>query len=70
MICSVMNYLATPAEKMYYSNLVFRLIGDGTLKVSVWKQYPFTAEGVVNSQKDLTGGKTSGKLVINIAGEN
>lgn len=65
-----MNYLVTPAERLHYSNLVFKLISDGTLKVKIWKQYPFTAEGVVDSQKDLTGGKTSGKLIINIAGEN
>lgn len=65
-----MNYLSTPSEKMHYNSLVFKLINEGTLKVNVWKQYPFTAEGVVESQKDLTGGKTCGKLVINIAGEN
>jgi NADPH2:quinone reductase len=42
------------------------LIRDGTLKIKVHKEYPFTAEGVADAQKDLTGGKTTGKLVINI----
>ena len=37
--------------------------------MNVHKEYPFTAEGVVDAQKDLTGGKTTGKLVIKIADE-
>jgi len=61
------NYCVTPAESHYYSNKVFGLIQNGTLKINVYKEYPFTAEGVVDSQKDLIGGKTTGKLVIKIA---
>ena len=30
-------------------------------------EYPFTAEGVQSAQRDLTGGKTTGKLLIKVA---
>jgi NADPH:quinone reductase len=59
----------TPAENLHYTNEVFRLIQDGTIKIAVHKEYPFTAEGVVAAQQDLTGGKTTGKLVMKIADE-
>jgi len=63
------NYCATPEEGLHYANEVFGLIQSGTLKINVHKVYPFTADGVVDAQKDLTGGKTTGKLAIKIADE-
>lgn len=63
------NYCVTPAESLHYSNELFSLIQNGTIKINVHKEYPFTAEGVVDAQKDLTGGKTTGKLVIKVADE-
>lgn len=63
------NYIATPEEGYHYSSKVFGLIANGTIKVNIHKDYPFTAEGVVEAQKDLTGGKTTGKLIIDIASE-
>jgi len=63
------NYIVTAEEGFHYSAELFKLIADGTLKINVHKEYPFTAEGVAESQKDLTGGKTAGKLVIKIADE-
>lgn len=66
---SMNNYLVTPQESFHYTNELFRLIVDGTLKVNIHKEYPFTADGVIEAQKDLTGGKTTGKLVIKIADE-
>jgi len=63
------NYCVTPAESLHYTSEFFKLIQNGALKVNVHKEYPFTAEGVVDAQKDLTGGKTTGKLVIKIADE-
>ena len=59
----------TPEESLHYANEVFGLIQSNTLKINVHKEYPFTADGVVEAQKDLTGGKTTGKLVIKIADE-
>lgn len=61
------NYVVTAEESLHYSTELFKLIENGTLKISIHKEYPFTAEGVAESQKDLTGGKTAGKLVIKVA---
>jgi len=60
------NYTVTPDEVHYYGNKVFELIGNGILKINIFKEYPFTAEGVQQAQKDLVGGKTTGKLVVKV----
>lgn len=52
-----------------YADEYFQLLADG-LKVEIYKEYPFTAEGVRQSQIDITGRGTIGKLLINVAGEN
>ncbi|KAL0951871.1 hypothetical protein HGRIS_008531 [Hohenbuehelia grisea] len=64
------NYAYTPAEALYYGNKVFDLISKGVLKIHIFKEYPFTAEGVQQAQKDLTGGKTTGKVVVNLSKTN
>ncbi|KAH7916395.1 hypothetical protein BJ138DRAFT_1131914 [Hygrophoropsis aurantiaca] len=61
------NYTYTPSEVLYYSHKLFSLLSDGTLRTQVFKEYPFTTEGVQQAQKDLTGGKTTGKLVIKVS---
>ncbi|KAI0646415.1 NAD-P-binding protein [Trametes meyenii] len=61
------NYVFTPEEGRRYGAELFRLIGSGELKIRVHGEYPFTAEGVQRAQKDLTGGKSIGKLIIKIA---
>lgn len=61
------NYTFTPAEALHYGNKIFDLISKGVLKVHVFKEYPFTAQGVQQAQKDLTGGVSTGKLVINLS---
>ncbi|KAF8640806.1 hypothetical protein AX17_000455 [Amanita inopinata Kibby_2008] len=61
------NYVYTPEEAYHYGKKTFSLISDGVVKIHVFKEYPFTAEGVQQAQRDLTGGKTTGKLVIKIA---
>ncbi|TFK56882.1 NAD(P)-binding protein [Heliocybe sulcata] len=63
---SAVNYTTTPEESLYYSNELFKLIADGVLKINVFKEYPYTAEGVQQAQQDLTGGKSTGKLVIKV----
>jgi NADPH:quinone reductase len=60
------NYLVTPEESTYYSKKAFELIGNGTLKINIHKEYPFTTEGVQQAQRDLTTGKTTGKLIIKV----
>jgi NADPH:quinone reductase len=64
---TVGNYIVTPEESYTYGTQLFNYIADGTLKINIWKTYAFTAEGVKEAQKDLTGGQTSGKLVIRVA---
>jgi NADPH:quinone reductase len=61
------NYIVTPTESHHYTSEVFRLIQKGAFKINVHKEYAFTVEGVVDAQRDLTSGKTTGKLVIKIA---
>jgi len=57
----------TPAESLHYANEVFQSIQNGTFKINIHKEYPFTAEGVADSQKDLADRSTTGKLVIKVA---
>ena len=52
-----------------YSNEMFNLINKGLVKVNIFDEYPFTAEGVQNAQRDITGGKTTGKLLIKVSDE-
>lgn len=60
------NYVYTPEEAYYYGQEVWKLVGQGSLKINIFKEYPFTAAGVQQAQRDLTGGKTIGKLLIKI----
>jgi NADPH:quinone reductase len=62
----LLNYLVTPEEIDFYGPKLFSEIATGSVKLKVFKEYPFTAEGVRQSQLDLTGGKTTGKLLIKI----
>lgn len=57
----------TIEERKHYANALFELITDGTFKINVHKEYPFTAEGVQQAQKDLVGGHTTGKVVVKVA---
>ncbi|TDL20891.1 NAD-binding protein [Rickenella mellea] len=66
---TVINYVATPAESERYANELFQLIEKGTTKINVHKAYPFSGEGVQQAQRDLTGGHTTGKLVVHVADE-
>lgn len=60
------NYLITPDEVHHYGKKSFELVESGVLKINIFKEYPFTTEGVQQAQKDLTGGKTTGKLLIKV----
>ena len=54
------------ANSSKWNNEVWRLVAGGTLKFRV-HQYPFTADGVKQSQLDMTSGKSVGKLLIKVA---
>nr|GAT59850.1 predicted protein [Mycena chlorophos] len=55
------QYLQTPEELSHYTKELFALLENG-LKIKIHGEYPFTAEGSKDAQKDLTGGKTTGKF--------
>ena len=64
-----MNYLVTPDESYYYFTELVKLLQNGTIKVNLHKVYPFTAEGVRQTQIDITGRDTTGKLVVKVSDE-
>lgn len=59
--------LTSAEEGRAYSAELFDLVSRGKLNVHISKHYPFTAEGVQQSQLDLLSGKSAGKLVIDIS---
>ncbi|EKM83957.1 hypothetical protein AGABI1DRAFT_110563 [Agaricus bisporus var. burnettii JB137-S8] len=61
------KYVFTAEEAFYYGQQVWKLVDNGELKINIFKEYPFTTEGAREAQQDLTGGKTTGKLLIKIA---
>ncbi|EMD31877.1 hypothetical protein CERSUDRAFT_88457 [Gelatoporia subvermispora B] len=63
------NYVYTPEESRKYGSELYSLIEQGILRINIFKEYPFTAEGVQQAQKDLVGGKTTGKLIVKISDE-
>ena len=69
MLCSVVNYTLTPEEGRSYASELHSLIATQKLNVRVHGEYPFTAEGVQQAERDLTGGKSIGKLLIKVADE-
>lgn len=63
------NYIYTPEEGRLYTSELFSLVSEGKLKVEIHNEYPLSAHGVRQAQRDLTGGQTVGKLLIKIADE-
>ncbi len=63
------NYLYTPQEAQEYATEFYDLVSTQRLNVRVHGEYPFTAEGVQQAERDLAEGKTVGKLLIKIADE-
>lgn len=61
------NYLVTPEEVNQYNTQLWDAVTSGTLKTHIYKEYPFTPQGVAEAQEEQSSGKTTGKLVIKIA---
>ncbi|EJC98614.1 NAD-binding protein [Fomitiporia mediterranea MF3/22] len=66
---TLMNYIVTPSEISSYIQELYKLIESSSIKVNIFKEYPFTAEGVRQSQVDITGRSTIGKLLIKVSDE-
>ena len=62
----MLNYLVTPEEGTHYSRLFFDALSQGVVKINVFREYPFTAEGMQQAQTELVGGKSTGKLIVKI----
>lgn len=65
------NYVATTEEMQTYAKELFDLYAKGAFKLAVSPTapdgYTFTAEGARQSHADLSGRKTTGKLIVKIA---
>ena len=61
------NSIATREELDMYTGQLFELLEKGAIKLRVHKEYEFSAEGIKQSQVDITGRGTTGKLLIKIA---
>jgi len=64
---TLQHYISTPEEAGAYTTELYDLIIKKLVKINVFKEYPFTAEGVKQAQLDLVGGKTTGKLLLKIS---
>jgi NADPH2:quinone reductase len=56
------NYIHTPEEWEYYSTRLFEYLESGKIKISISKIYPLSE--FKQALTDLTGGKTTGKLIV------
>ena len=46
-----------------------QLLESGKVGPVISKEYPFTAEGVAQSQKDMAEGRSAGKLLIKVTSD-
>ncbi|CAE7231099.1 unnamed protein product [Rhizoctonia solani] len=61
------NYLVEPSEFHEYSVELLELIKSGKLNIAIHAEYPLTTDGIRQSQVDITGRGTSGKLLVKVA---
>lgn len=59
--------METVEERDAYAQEAYRLVSNGDVKINIFKEYPFTAEGVRQAQLDLVGGKSVGKIIVKVA---
>lgn len=56
------HYIATRQDLLRQADAVFQLVADGTLGLTIGQTYPL--DQAAQAQEDLTGRRTSGKLLI------
>ena len=66
---TLMNYIVTPEESGPYFRKLMQMIENGTVKINIHNEYPFSAEGIQQAQTDITGRSTVGKLIVKVADE-
>ena len=66
---SMVNYITTAEESDRYTKELWTLVENGVFKIRICSEYPFTAEGAQQAQKELTtpGGKLAGKIIVKIS---
>lgn len=64
---TLFSYLVTQEEVQKYTSELWDLIGAGKVKVNIFKEYPFTEEGVRATHDDIVGRNTVGKLLLKVA---
>ncbi|GFZ46360.1 hypothetical protein JCM24511_04607 [Saitozyma sp. JCM 24511] len=60
-------FIAEPEDFARYAKEIFDIVQKGGLKFSIHKVYPFSAEGVAQSQMDIASRTTTGKLLIHVS---
>lgn len=61
---TLFNYVSTPSEWKYYSDLIFKMLDEGDIKINISKIYPL--EEAKQALQDISSGKTTGKLLLEI----
>lgn len=59
--------METPAEYFHYGKKLNDLLVQKKLNLRIHHVVPFTEEGVQQAERDLTGGKTVGKLIVKVS---
>jgi len=59
--------METVEERDAYAREAYRLVSSGDVKINIFKEYTFTAEGVRQAQLDLVEGKSAGKIIVKVA---
>lgn len=60
--------METPTEYLYYGQKMNELLAQKKVTARI-ETVPFEAAAVQQAERDLTGGKTIGKLIVKVADE-
>ncbi|KAH7101150.1 NAD(P)-binding protein [Auriculariales sp. MPI-PUGE-AT-0066] len=61
------NSLVEPSEAVAYTDTMWRMLKEGTLSITIFKEYPFSVEGLNQANSDQSGRGTTGKLLVKVA---
>ena len=64
---SVATFFVDKKAGREYVAEVFQLVANRSFKPVVYKEYPFSAEGVREAEQALGKGKTFGKCLVRVA---
>ncbi|KAH7103239.1 NAD(P)-binding protein [Auriculariales sp. MPI-PUGE-AT-0066] len=64
---SLFTSLSEPSEALAYVDTLWKMMNDDLIKVHIFKEYPFSVEGLRAATADQTGRSTIGKMLIKVA---